>query len=59
MDADADPLRLGMAGDAGDASTRVSAFTVLVLTTAMACASALGAVPYIVRRKRGLPKSFG
>ena len=48
-----------MAGDAGDASTRVSAFTVLVLTTAMACASALGAVPYIVRRKRALPKSFG
>ena len=52
MDADADPLRLGMAGDAGDASAHVSAFTVLVLTTAMACASALGAVPYIVRRKR-------
>ena len=59
MDADADPLRLGVAGDAGDASTHVSAFTVLVLTTAMACASALGAVPYIVRRKRALPKSFG
>jgi len=59
MDADADPLRLGVAGDAVEASTHVSAVTVLVLTTAMACASALGAVPYIVRRKRALPKSFG
>ena len=59
MDADADPLRLGVAGDAVEASTHVSAVTVFVLTTAMACASALGAVPYIVRRKRALPKSFG
>jgi len=59
MDADADPLRLGVAGDAVEASTHVSAVTVFVLTTEMACASALGAVPYIVRRKRALPKSFG
>jgi len=59
MDADADPLRLGVAGDAVEASTHVSAVAVSLLTTAMACASALGAVPYIVRRKRALPKSFG
>ena len=37
---------------------RVSVGYVLVLTTLMACASALGAVPYIATKNQRIPKSF-
>ena len=36
----------------------VSVGYVLVLTTLMACASALGAVPYIATKNQRIPKSF-
>ena len=55
MDVDANDAARALARAS---APRVSVGYVLVLTTLMACASALGAVPYIATKNQRIPKSF-